>query len=111
MLKSPRNDILKRKAAGRGSRGRLGKGAKIMDLREQKYVCALAECGNLTRAAEKLYISQPALSIYINNLENSLGVKLFERIGKRFVLTYAGERYVEAAQKMLDLKEHLDKEK
>lgn len=40
-----------------------------MDLREQKYVCTLAELGNLTRAAERLYISQPALSIYITNLE------------------------------------------
>lgn len=74
-----------------------------MDLKEQKYVCALAEYGNLTRAAEKLYISQPALSIYINNVENNLGVKLFERNGKRFVLTYAGERYVERAKKMLKL--------
>lgn len=103
MLKSPRNDILKRKAAGMESRGRLGKGAGIMDLREQKYVCALAECGNLTRAAEKLYISQPALSIYITNLEKSLGVTLFDRSGKRFSLTFAGERYVEKASQMLRL--------
>ena len=36
-----------------------------MDLREQKYVCTLAECGSLTKAAERLFISQPALSIYI----------------------------------------------
>lgn len=74
-----------------------------MDLREQKYVCALAECGNLTRAAEKLYISQPALSIYITNLEKSLGVTLFDRSGKRFSLTFAGERYVEKASQMLRL--------
>ena len=40
-----------------------------MDLKEQRYVCTLAECGNLTRAADRLYISQPALSIYISNLE------------------------------------------
>ena len=110
LLKSPRNDILKRKAAGRGSRGRLGKGAKIMDLREQKYVCALAECGNLTRAAEKLYISQPALSIYITNLEKSLGVTLFDRSGKRFSLTFAGERYVEKASQMLRLEEEFNRE-
>ncbi len=45
-----------------------------MDLREQKYVCTLAELGNLTRAAERLYISQPALSIYITNLEKILGL-------------------------------------
>ena len=34
-----------------------------MDLKEQKYVCTLAECKSLTRASERLYISQPALSL------------------------------------------------
>ena len=47
-----------------------------MNLKEQTYVCVLAECGNITKAADRLYISQPALSIYINNLEKSLGTKL-----------------------------------
>lgn len=81
-----------------------------MNLKEQQYVCTLAHFQNLTKAAKALYISQPALSIYINNLENSFGLKLFERIGKRFVLTYAGERYVEAAEKMLELKAGFDRE-
>ncbi|WP_302451523.1 helix-turn-helix domain-containing protein [Acidaminococcus fermentans] len=44
-----------------------------MELKEQRYVCTLAEYGNLTRAADRLYISQPALSIYISNLENIWG--------------------------------------
>ena len=48
-----------------------------MNMKEQQYVCVLAECGSITRAAKELYISQPALSIYINNLEKSLNVKLF----------------------------------
>ena len=81
-----------------------------MDLREQKYVCALADCGNLTRAAEKLYISQPALSIYIANLEKNMGIPLFERNGKKFALTYAGERYVERARKMLKLEREFNDE-
>ena len=51
-----------------------------MNVKEQQYVCELARCRNLTKAAQNLFISQPALSIYISNLENSLGVKLFERI-------------------------------
>ena len=46
-----------------------------MDLKEQKYVCTLAECKSLTRASERLYISQPALSLYINNVEKNLGAK------------------------------------
>lgn len=81
-----------------------------MDLKEQRYVCTLAECGNLTRAAEKLYISQPALSIYITNLEKTLGVPLFDRNGKKFVLTYAGEKYVERAEKMLELEREFNDE-
>ena len=42
-----------------------------MNLKEQEYVCALAENGTITAAAKELFISQPALSIYINNLEKS----------------------------------------
>ncbi len=79
-----------------------------MNLKEQEYVCALAEYGTITSAAKELYISQPALSIYINNLEKSLGVRLFERVGKQFILTYAGEQYVEKAKAILRLSHELD---
>ena len=79
-----------------------------MNLKEQTYVGVLAECGNITRAAERLFISQPALSIYISSLEKSLGIRLFERVGKKFVLTCAGELYVEKARKMLALKAEFD---
>lgn len=81
-----------------------------MDIKEPKYVCALAETGNVTRAAEKLYISPPALSTYINNLEKNLGLCLFDRSGKKFTLTYAGERYVKTAYKMLELERKLNQE-
>lgn len=80
-----------------------------MDLKEQKYVCTLAECQNLTRAAERLYISQPALSIFISKLENSMGIPLFTRKNGKFILTYAGECYVEEARKMLELERSLRK--
>lgn len=79
-----------------------------MNLKEQTYVCVLAECGNITKAAERLFISQPALSIYIGNLEKMLGIKLFERSGRKFSLTYAGELYVEKARRMLELKKEFD---
>lgn len=53
-----------------------------MDLKEQKYVCTLAECKSLTRASERLYISQPALSLYINNVEKNLWRdRIFEKCG------------------------------
>ena len=47
-----------------------------MELKEQRYVCTLAEYGNLTRAADRLYISQPALSIYICTCQQKLDTKL-----------------------------------
>ena len=64
-----------------------------MNLKEQQYVCTLARCQSLSRAAEELFISPSALSVYISNLEKYLGVRLFERTGrgKAFVLTSIGE--------------------
>ena len=81
-----------------------------MEVKEQRYVCTLAETGNLTKAADQLFISQPALSIYISNLEKRLGTPLFERRGKRFVLTQAGERYVWHARKILEEASAFDSE-
>lgn len=79
-----------------------------MNLKEQQYVCTLAKCQTISRASEELYISQPALSVYISNLEKYLGVKLFERTGKSFLLTYAGEEYVKRAEKMLEMKREFE---
>ena len=81
-----------------------------MNLKEQQYVCTLARCRNLSRAAEALFISPSALSVYISKLEKSLGVPLFERVGKEksFVLTSIGEEYVQRAEKMLEMKAEFD---
>ena len=67
----------------------------VMHLKEQLYICTIAECGNITKAAEKLFITQPALSLYINNLEKMFGVKLFDRVEKQFIPTAAGKLYGE----------------
>lgn len=72
-----------------------------MNLKEQLYVCTLAEYGNMSKAAKKLFISQPALSLYINNLEKTMGSKLFIRKDNYYKLTYMGEKYVEKAKQML----------
>ncbi|OON92055.1 MAG: hypothetical protein ATN34_01060 [Epulopiscium sp. Nele67-Bin002] len=69
-----------------------------MDFKELNYVIALADFQQMTKAAEQLFISQPSLSKYIKTLEDSLGIKLFNKVGNRFVLTYAGECYVESAK-------------
>ena len=81
-----------------------------MNLKEQQYVCTLARCRSLSRAAEALFISPSALSVYISKLEKSLGVPLFKRVGKEksFVLTSIGEEYVQRAEKMLELKAEFD---
>ncbi len=74
-----------------------------MDLREQEYVVALARHGSITKAADELFITQPTLSIFISRLEERMGVRLFDRIGKRFIPTYAGEIYLKNARQMLVL--------
>lgn len=71
---------------------------------------AIAKYQNLTKAAEALYVGQPTLSKFLNSLEDELGLALFRRIGNKFLLTYAGERYVEKASQILRLKEELDME-
>ena len=81
-----------------------------MELRSFRYVLAIAEHQSLTKAAEVLYVGQPTLSKFLHSLENELGVRLFRKLGHRYLLTYAGERYVEQARKILRLKEDLDAE-
>ena len=81
-----------------------------MDFRELNYVLAIAKYQNITKAADALYVSQPTLSKFLSTLESELGLKLFRRLGHKYVLTYAGERYVEYASKIQRLKTDLDVE-
>jgi len=61
-----------------------------LNYKHLRYFWAVAHSGNLTRAAEQLYVSQSALSVQIRKLEEWLGHDLFERQGKRLVMTEAG---------------------
>ena len=72
-----------------------------MNLKEQLYICTLAEEGSISKAAKKLFLSQPALSQYIGNLEKNLGAKLFMRKDNSYTPTYVGEKYVSKAKEML----------
>ena len=81
-----------------------------MDFRELSYVLAIAEHQNITKAADALYVSQPTLSKFLSSLESELGLKLFRRLGNKYVLTYAGERYVDYAGQIRRLKADLDVE-
>ena len=72
-----------------------------MNLEQVRYFLAIAETGNFTQAAERLFVSQPSLSSGIKKLEQELGVTLFERGGRRTQLTPAGQLFLEKAQKIL----------
>mgnify|MGYP000273188610 CR=1 FL=1 len=61
-----------------------------MNTRQVEYFLAVAEELNFTRAAERLFVSQTAVTQQIKALEEQLGVKLFERTKKKVVLTPAG---------------------
>ncbi|MFD2422064.1 LysR family transcriptional regulator [Amycolatopsis pigmentata] len=69
-----------------------------IDLRQLRYLVAVAEKGGITRAAERLGITQPALSRAIASLERSIGVPLVERRPRGTVLTAAGEVLAERAR-------------
>lgn len=76
-----------------------------MFLKEQVYICTIAETGSISRAAERLYISQPALSAYLRNVEDTLGIPLFVRSGKRCTPTLIGEKYIKNARQMIALQD------
>ena len=69
--------------------------------RSLKYLLAVAECSSFTRAAESLFVSQPALSQQIKQLEEQIGVQLLERSGRNVHLTDAGELYVRHVERAL----------
>ncbi len=73
-----------------------------MDLYQIRYFLAITETGSFTRAAERLFISQPSLSAGIKKLEQELGVKLFERGGRRAIPTPAGKFFLEKAKNILN---------
>lgn len=74
-----------------------------MNFQNLEYFLVVADEGNVTRAAEKLHLSQQALSVQMKRLEEELGSVLFLR-RPAFRLTYAGECFREEARKMLNLK-------
>ncbi|MCZ4077238.1 transcriptional regulator CynR [Rhodococcus sp. H36-A4] len=72
-----------------------------MELRHVRYLLAVAEHGNFTRAAEDLHVSQPTLSQQIKQLERTMRVQLLDRTGRTVRLTDAGEAYVHYARRAL----------
>jgi LysR family transcriptional regulator, carnitine catabolism transcriptional activator len=72
-----------------------------MEIRQIEYVVGVVEEGGFTRAAEALHVTQPALSEGIRRLEAELGLELFHRVGRRALLSSAGEAFLEPARQVL----------
>ncbi|MGE3273764.1 MAG: LysR substrate-binding domain-containing protein [Vicinamibacterales bacterium] len=73
-----------------------------LEIRHLALVRAIAETGSVTRAAERLHLTQSALSHQLRDVETRLGLQLFLRLGRRMVLTPAGERVLGSAGRVLD---------
>ena len=77
-----------------------------MELRHLRYFIAVAEGENVSRAALKLHVSQPALSRQIRDLEDELGFLLLERSARSVRLTQAGRAFLTEARAVLQRAEH-----
>ncbi|HWP48650.1 MAG TPA: selenium metabolism-associated LysR family transcriptional regulator [Candidatus Limnocylindrales bacterium] len=72
-----------------------------MDIRDLEVFLAVAKYLNFTRAGEEIHLSQPSISVRIHQLEEELGVKLFEQAGKKVLLTEAGHLLVPYARRVV----------
>lgn len=75
------------------------KGSRFKQLRA---FCHVARLGSVSRAAEAVFLSQPAVSLQLGALESELGVSLFERLGRRLSLTREGQALYELARPLVD---------
>ena len=71
-----------------------------MTLQQLKYVIGIAETGSFNKAAEKLYVSQPSLTSTIHDLENELGITIFNRTGRGVTLTNDGTEFLTGAKQL-----------
>lgn len=79
-----------------------------MNIKQARYIQTIAQEGSITAAAKALYISQPSLSQMLRQVEEELGVALFNRSVSPFQITYAGEVYLQAAATILAANEHME---
>jgi LysR family transcriptional regulator, hydrogen peroxide-inducible genes activator len=73
-----------------------------MEIHQLRYVCAIADTGNFSRAAERCQVAQPSLSQQVLKLEEDLGAKLFDRLGRSVRVTEAGRAFIPHARAILE---------
>ena len=78
-----------------------------MNLKHVQYVLTILREGSITAASKKLYVSQPALSQMLKQIEQDLGAPIFDRTTDPISLTYAGQQYVDAAHQVMDIDRNL----
>lgn len=81
-----------------------------MNFRDLKAFLVVSRTGNITRAAEQLHMSQPALSRRIAELEDEVAAPLFDRTGRRLTLTDRGMRFEARAREMLEAYERMQRD-
>lgn len=79
----------------------------VMELRHLRYFVAVAEALSFTKGAQNLHIAQPSLTRQIRDLEEDLGVHLFDRTKQRISLTHEGASFLVDAKRVLDLSEEI----
>ena len=79
-----------------------------MNLKQAYYIKTIAQCGSITTAAKKLFVSQPSLSQMLRQLEQEIGLPIFDRSTSPLRLTYAGEKYLYAAERILAVNSELE---
>jgi LysR family hydrogen peroxide-inducible transcriptional activator len=72
-----------------------------MEFHQLRYVCAIADTGSFSRAAERCHVAQPSLSQQVLKLEEDLGTKLFDRLGRSVRLSEAGRAFLPHARSIL----------
>ena len=81
-----------------------------MNLKQANYIRTIVREGSISAAARKLFVSQPSLSQMVRQVEAEYGVALFDRSVSPLRLTFAGERYLEAANQILTANERMENE-
>lgn len=79
-----------------------------MNLLHLRYICEVAKCGSISKAAHNLYMNQPRLSKIIKDLENDLNLKIFERTSQGVTPTKKGLLFINQAKIIIDEVEHLE---